>query len=160
MKKRQEILLGQLKTYRTELLQVAKSFTQEETDIIPHGFRNNVRWNLGHVFLDQYLWIQALSKEEPPIPDGFKEWFGFGTTPADFTEKTPAYTDLITFLEAQPDQISEMYRDRLDEEYPAIDMGMQTIEQVLIRTIFHEGMHLQAIISIKKALKNQAAQTK
>ncbi len=29
-------------------------------------------------------------------------------------------------------------------------MGMNTIEQVLIRTIFHEGMHLQAILDIKK----------
>ena len=31
-------------------------------------------------------------------------------------------------------------------------MGMHTIKQVLIRTIFHEGMHLQTILDIKKVM--------
>ncbi|MFP7253957.1 DinB family protein [Terribacillus goriensis] len=155
MEKRQEILLGQMRTYRMELLQLAKSFTEEEADIIPQGFRNNVRWNLGHVFLDQYLWIQALTKEEAPIPNDFKDWFSYGTTTADFTDNTPTFTDLISLLQTQPDQIFEMYADRMDEEYQAIDMGMETIEQVLVRTIFHEGMHLQAILDIKKALNKK-----
>ncbi|SDC33940.1 DinB superfamily protein [Terribacillus halophilus] len=154
MEKRQEILLGQMRTYRNELLQLAKSFTKEEADIIPRGFRNNVRWNLGHVFLDQYSWIQALTKEEAPIPDGFKNWFSYGTTPADFTNKTPEFNELLSLLQAQPDRIFERYADRIDEEYPAIDLGMQTIEQVLVRTIFHEGMHLQAIMDIRKALNS------
>lgn len=147
MEKRQEILLSQMRTYRMELLQLAKSFTEEEADIIPQGFRNNLRWNLGHVFLDQFLWIQALTKEEAPIPNGFKNWFSYGTTPTDFTANTPAFTHLLSLLQAQPGQIFE--------RYAAIDMGMETIEQVLIRTIFHEGMHLQAILDIKKALSRK-----
>lgn len=155
MEKRQEILLSQMTTYRMELLQLAKSFTEEEADIIPQGFRNNLRWNLGHVFLDQYLWIQALTKEEAPIPNGFKNWFSYGTTPTDFTANTPAFTHLLSLLQAQPGQIFERYADHIDKEYPAIDMGMETIEQVLIRTIFHEGMHLQAILDIKKALSRK-----
>lgn len=158
MEKRQEILLGQLRTYRMELLHLARSFTEEETDIIPQGFRNNVRWNLGHVFLDQYLWIEALTKEEAPIPNGFKDWFSYGSTPADFTDDTPTFTDLLSLLQAQPDQIFERYADRMDKVYPAIDMGMETIEQVLVRTIFHEGMHLQAILDMKKILNGQNRQ--
>lgn len=52
-----------------------------------------------------------------------------------------------------PFKLMENYGHRLEEEYPPTEMGMRTIEQVLIRTIFHEGMHLQAINDIIKCLK-------
>ena len=55
-------------------------------------------------------------------------------------------------MKAQPAAIKKTYGDRLEEHFPPTDMGMHTIEQVLIRTIFHEGMHLQAIFDIKKQL--------
>jgi len=55
-------------------------------------------------------------------------------------------------LTRQPDQVKERYGDRLAEEFPPIDMGMQTIEQVLLRTIFHEGLHFQAILTIHRFL--------
>ncbi len=32
---------------------------------------------------------------------------------------------------------------RLKEEVHPTEMGMFTIEQVLVRTIFHEGMHIK-----------------
>ncbi|CAM5180434.1 DinB family protein OS=Ureibacillus acetophenoni OX=614649 GN=SAMN05877842_103228 PE=4 SV=1 [Ureibacillus acetophenoni] len=47
----------------------------------------------------------------------------------------------------------ELYGHRLEEEFPPTEMGMFTIEQVLIRTIFHEGMHLQRIIDILKLVR-------
>jgi len=40
----------------------------------------------------------------------------------------------------------------MEEAFPQTEMGMRTVEQVLIRTVFHEGMHLQTILDIKKAL--------
>lgn len=41
-------------------------------------------------------------------------------------------------LKSQPADIKEAYGDRLEVEYMPTEMGMHTIEQVLIRTIFHE----------------------
>lgn len=57
------------------------------------------------------------------------------------------------YLAQQPERLKERYGHRLAEEFPPIDMGMQTIEQVLLRTIFHEGMHLQAILTIHRCFK-------
>ena len=151
MNKRHEVLFHQLKTYREEIIQFAEN-TQEEAEIVPVGFRNNIRWNLGHIYLDQYLWIKALTKEEMPHLEPFEKYFGFGTTPDNFDENTPSLHELITILRQQPDDIAEKYGDKLDKEYPPIDMNMHTVEQVLIRTIFHEGMHLQAMMDIKKLL--------
>jgi uncharacterized damage-inducible protein DinB len=150
---RHKILFNQLREYRKELINIADTVSDEEAEIIPKGFRNNIRWNLGHVYLDQYLWIKALTKEEMSFLEPLQKYFCFGTSPADFDENTPTIKEIKDLLKKQPDQIEEAYAHKLEEEFAPTEMGMHTIEQVLIRTIFHEGMHLQAIMDIKKCLK-------
>ncbi|GEL77683.1 DinB family protein [Tenuibacillus multivorans] len=149
MLKRHEVLFNQLKTYREELLAVVNDVSEEAAEIIPKGFHNNIRWNLGHVYLDQYLWIKVLTKEDL-YPESMEKWFGFGTSPSNFDDEAPTFEELKTLLKQQPDAIKDSFGERLEEEYPPAEMGMSTIEQVLIRTIFHEGMHTQAIMDIKK----------
>ncbi|MEH7346384.1 DinB family protein [Bacillus sp. JJ1532] len=153
MNQRHEVLFRQLESYRNEILDAVENVTIEEAEVIPKGYNNNIRWNLGHIFLDQYLWIQAVTKEKTVVPDEFNKWFGFGTSPADFSAETPSLGDLKRMLKSQPADIKEAYGNRLEVEYKPTELGMQTIEQVLIRTIFHEGMHLQAIIDLKKGIK-------
>ncbi|MFY0545432.1 DinB family protein [Brevibacillus sp. H7] len=152
MLKRHEVLCNQLEAYRQETLQAVESITEEMADVIPEGFSNNIRWNLGHLYLDQYLWIQHLTKEPAPIPNGFREWFDYGTRPADWQTAPPTLDILKKLLAEQPACIREQYGHRLEEEFPATEMGMHTLEQVLVRTIFHEGMHLAAILAIRKFL--------
>jgi len=150
MNKRHEVLFNQLESYRSEVLAIVENITEEEANIVPDGFNNNIRWNLGHIYLDQYLWIQAVTKEKNSVIEQFNTWFGFGTSPSDFTAETPSLEKIISLLKHQPAHIKETYGDRLDVELTSTEMGMHTIEQVLVRTIFHEGMHLQAILDIKK----------
>lgn len=153
MKKRHEVLFNQLEEYRGYLLGVVRDVTEEEAEIVPVNFNNNIRWNLGHVYLDQYDWINAVTGEKTR-PKNFSNWFGYGTSPSDFTEQTPGINELKDLLSKQIKDIKETYGERLETEYPATEMGMHTIEQVLTRTIFHEGMHLQTILDIKKQMKN------
>ncbi|MBT2663014.1 DinB family protein [Bacillus sp. ISL-45] len=152
MKKRHEVLFNQLESYRSYILGVTDTVSEEDAEKIPAGFNNNIRWNLGHIYLDQYLWIQAVTKEPADVPEEFKSWFGYGTSPANFTEETPTVSELKDLLKTQPARIKESYGDRLDDEFTPTEMGMHTIEQVLVRTIFHEGMHLQTILDIKKCI--------
>ncbi|MFP7298681.1 DinB family protein [Neobacillus niacini] len=153
MNPRHEVLFTQLETYRSYILGVLENVTEEEAEVIPKGFNNNIRWNLGHIYLDQYLWIQAVTMEKARVPEQFKDWFGYGTSPANFTPDTPSVEELKNLLKEQPAQIKAEYGNRLEEEFPPTEMGMHTIEQVLIRTIFHEGMHLQTILDLKKCMK-------
>ncbi|MCU9613508.1 DinB family protein [Caldibacillus lycopersici] len=150
MLKRHEVLFQQLTDYRQHLLSIVESITEEEADKIPPGFNNNIRWNLGHVYLDQLLWIQHITKEPLAIPDGFQEWFGYGTSPKDWQTPPPSLETLIRLLTEQPSRIKEQFGDRLEEEFAPTESGMYTIAQVLVRTIFHEGLHLQAILAIKR----------
>jgi hypothetical protein len=153
MKKRHEVLFNQLKSYRSYLLGAVENVSNEEAEIIPKGFNNNIRWNLGHIYLDQFLWIQAVTKEKTGVPEQYNSWFGYGTSPKDFAPDTPTMEELMILLKDQPSKIIEEYGDRLEMEFQPTEMGMHTIEQVLIRTIFHEGMHLQTILDLKKCMK-------
>ncbi|MFE8699659.1 DinB family protein [Cytobacillus sp. FJAT-54145] len=152
MNRRQEVLFAQLESYRSYILGVVSNLLEEEAEVIPSGFNNNIRWNLGHIYLDQYLWIQAVTKEKADVPEAFNSWFGYGSSPENFTSDTPSFEELKSLLEQQPTKIKELFGHRFDEEFPPVDMGMYTIEQALIRTVFHEGMHLQTILDIKKLL--------
>lgn len=73
-----DVLFNQLESYRKETLGLVESITEEKADVIPDGFNNIIRWNLGHIYLDQFLWLQHLTKEPAPIPSGYNEIFGFG----------------------------------------------------------------------------------
>lgn len=134
------------------MLHAIENVTSEEAEIIPHHFKNNIRWNMGHIYVDHYLWIEAVTKEKTGIPEQFPTWFGFGSSPKDFTAETPSLEELKLLLREQPTRIKKAYGERLEEEFPPTEMGMHTIEQVLIRTIFHEGMHLQAMLDLKKCI--------
>ncbi|MBH0333578.1 hypothetical protein ABH14_28230 [Brevibacillus brevis] len=152
MEKRHKVLFQQLEDYRQETLKAIDGLTEEDVNIIPDGFSNNILWNLGHIYLDQYLWIAHLTKETLPIPSDFNEWFNFGTKPADWDTQPPKLAVLVSLLQEQPQKIQAAYKDRLEEEFPATESGMHTIAQVLVRTIFHEGMHLASLHTIRRCL--------
>ena len=115
---RHKNLFTQLQTYRQEVIHFLEDVTEETAEIIPVGFNNNIRWNLGHIYLDQYLWIETLIKEKTEVPEIFHSWFGFGTSPADFQESTPSLVELRSLLTEQPKRIRETYSHRLEEISP------------------------------------------
>ncbi|MGU3472581.1 DinB family protein [Paenibacillus sp. D51F] len=154
METRNAVLFTQLHAYRRELMDMIADVSEAEAEEIPAGFNNNIRWNLGHIIIDQYLWIRALTKEDMPVPTTFTAWFGYGTGPSAFTSDTPSFSELSLILQRQPAIIEERYGNRMQEEFAPINMGMHTIEQVMIRTIFHEGLHIGAIQAIKRQLAN------
>ncbi|MEH7254532.1 hypothetical protein V7111_20685 [Neobacillus niacini] len=59
----------------------------------------------------------------------------------------------MKLLKEQPAQIKAEYGDRFELEFPSTEMGMHIIEQVLIPTIFHKGMHLQTFLGRRKFMK-------
>lgn len=70
--------------------------------------------------------------EKTSVPEQFKSWFGYGTSPTSFEEDTPSFLKLKELLKEQPLKIKEMYGERLEEKFSPTEMGMYTIEQVLI----------------------------
>lgn len=152
MGKKDTVILDQMDWLRRLTLRTVKSVTENEANIIPEGFRNNILWNLGHVYFDQYLWLQYLTGEIMPYHEDYVKLFKNGTNPSQWEYDPPSKEILLQQLEEQTKYIREVFQDRLDDPFPK-KSGMKTVRHVLVRTLMHESMHLNTIKSYKKLIK-------
>ncbi|CAM5180756.1 DinB family protein OS=Ureibacillus acetophenoni OX=614649 GN=SAMN05877842_103228 PE=4 SV=1 [Ureibacillus acetophenoni] len=70
MNKRHEILFNQIKSYREHVLYLLDELSEQTAEEIPTGYNNNIRWNAGHIYTDQYKWIEHLTKEKTEVKRG------------------------------------------------------------------------------------------
>lgn len=146
--------MDQLGFIRQVTLKLVSELSEQQLDCIPEGFNNNIRWNLGHIYLAQEQFAFNFAKEPMIIPDGFNELFGMGSKPTEWPAQTPTLPELIQLLQEQPKRIKEVLHNRLDEtvENPLVLGGLtlHTIGEYLSFCLFHEGTHMQAIKTLKK----------
>jgi hypothetical protein len=144
-------LFDQLQFARQGTLRMIKDITESQADIIPEGFNNNIRWNLGHIYL-----VHALLAQDR-APSGYGSLFKMGSKPAEWTVQPPALPELLELLEAQPNQIQEQHLHRLNESITtpvtiSSKLTLSTIEECLTFALYHEGGHQQAIKTLKKLI--------
>jgi hypothetical protein len=154
----EHFLFKQRNFVRGQTLKMMEGITEEIADRIPEGFRNTIRWNLGHIyvvlerFAFQYMGLPL------HLPTGFKELFEYGTSPLNYPVSVPVPTlqELDTMLKDQQVRIREALAHRLQEKIvppytTSSGMTLETPEQFLSFSLYHEGMHL-SVIKLYKSL--------
>ncbi|MZQ83242.1 DinB family protein [Paenibacillus sp. 5J-6] len=144
---------------RAQTLLAMEGLTEELIDRIPPGCRNNIRWQLGHIyFVTEHLTLSQL-KLAMNLPEGFVERFGSGKGPLDYPDSLPKPTlpELKILLTEQLDRIRKQYpMDRLNESVDAINTStgllMVTPEQSLRYNLYHEGLHAGILSTYKRVL--------
>ncbi|HLR42291.1 MAG TPA: DinB family protein [Pseudogracilibacillus sp.] len=144
----------QLDLVRKITLSELDGITEEQADIIPEGFRNNIRWNLGHIYTLQNSLLAHNAGMDLTTPKHYEALFSPGTKPADWEGDLPSLTEIIEKLTDQPAQIKEALSGKLDE--PAIKpfIKQNNVGQILTFTFYHEGLHISTIKAFK-ALTNK-----
>ncbi|MET3195058.1 DinB family protein [Bacillus sp. OAE603] len=154
----EQFLFNQLAFVRNQTLNLLDGVSEEMADRIPEGFRNTIRWNVGHIyvvverFAFQYLGLPQ------NLPEGFKEQFEYGTSPLNTHEyRVPTLSELEELLKAQQIRIQETLSDRVDEKIippytTSAGMKLETPKEFLTFNLYHEGMHLTIIKLYKKLL--------
>ncbi len=137
-------------------MRVIEDVSDEMADVIPEGFRNNIRWQLGHI----YFVNEAFAFYYNDLPmhgvKGFKEWFSNGTTPLDWVTEPPSMKELRDLLEGQQERIQSALTNRLEEETKqkfttGSGFALETTGEFLNFNLYHEGMHV-SVIKIYKSL--------
>lgn len=159
----ESFLFKQLAFVRGQLVKTMDGVTEEIADQIPEGFRNTIRWNLGHLYVVlerhsfQYIGIPM------QLPEGFKEQFEYGTSPlnTEISYPVPTLPELATLLQEQIERIHSALATRLQEQVippytTSAGMTLETPEQFLSFNLFHEGMHLSVIKLYKSLLSKRA----
>lgn len=151
-----DVLWNLLIGIRQETLEIVGELDESIVDIVPAGFNNSIKWNVGHIIYDQDVWFHYLIQDEMDVPESYEQFFGFGTRPSVWQNEPPSWDELIRELRAQPERLKKKFAGRLDEPLQRVtEAGMSTIGEVIPRTLYHEGMHQAAVLALIKSIAAQ-----
>lgn len=152
----EETLWEEISLVRQRLLDEVKDVSEEAADKMPEGFRNTIRWNLGHIYVVQEKLVAGLAGETPQIPSHYGDLFAPGTKPADWEGEIPKLSSIEAILEEQPVKLKDRFAGRLDEKvtkpFTPGNLELDTIGKILNFTLYHEGLHTGFIKGLKRAI--------
>lgn len=145
----------QLDDIRNLTIKAVEELSEGALDCVPEGFNNNVRWNLGHIYVVQEKFAFHFAGEPLQLPENFDRLFAKGTKPADWNETLPSLEILLEMLAEQPKRIQETFLHRFDEQVKTpfttgSGILLNTIGEFLTVTLYHEGMHFHSISVLKR----------
>lgn len=120
---------------------------------IPEGFNNNIWWNIAHVVVTQQLLIYKLSNLQMRIEDTFVDKFKKGTKP-DGMATDEEIKKIANYLISTVQWTKEDFENGLFKEYneytTSVNITLTNATAATAFNIFHEGLHLGAILALKK----------
>ena len=160
-KEMENYLLKQLRFVRENTINSVAEMNDEASLLIPEGFNNNIKWNLGHIYVVQEKFAYSFIKEKMNMPKNFSELFTTGTSPTNWgNQALPTISELIQLLKNQIDRIEQALEFRLKEviEKPfttSTGLTLSTVEELLSFCLYHEGMHFATIKSYQRIIQNE-----
>lgn len=153
-----ETLIDQTLSERQMLVKLFKSIPLEQADTMPPTWKNNARWQAGHLIITPALLTHGIMREPLGVPEEYRKWFAKGTSPADWgTDPVPNYRDLCDDLVPSIGRLIENLRHRLDEAFlepytTSVGGVLHSPAQALNYSMFHDGVHLGMTMALKRAL--------
>ncbi len=140
---------------RTTLSYFLENLSAEQLFAIPKGFKNNIIWNLGHILITEQMLTYGLSGLELPVDNKFVKLYGKDSFPS-----TEVSKEAIEEIKAQ--LIPAIKQTKIDyekgmfknfNEYPtSTGITLKSVDDAMQFNMFHEGIHLGIILSIKKVV--------
>ncbi|QXP56828.1 DinB family protein [Cellulophaga sp. HaHa_2_95] len=138
---------------RKILYKFLKDTPREQLLKIPEGFRNNIWWNIAHVVVTQQVLIYKLSGVPMRVSDELVEKFRKGSVPDG--NATDEEIDLISgFLFSTVEWMQEDYDNDVFKSFAtyttSVNITLSTVEDAIAFNVYHEGLHMGAILALLK----------
>ena len=125
--------------------------------MIPQGFRNHLYWNIAHVVVTQQLITYGLSDLPLLVPPDWVERYAKGTVPDNEAVPESEITQLEELLLSTMEQTREDFRKGVFKTYKpyttSTSVRLGSVEEALAFNVYHEGLHLGAVLALQKAIK-------
>ncbi|OKP67699.1 hypothetical protein A3842_27890 [Paenibacillus sp. P3E] len=153
-------VLDQLGFVRRQTVDYVRSISDSSAEIVPTGLNNNIKWNLGHMYVVLEKFAFRLTGEETKVPTNFSKLFDPGTKPSDWDAEPPTMSQIINLLTEQIDRVESVLASKLKEEITphyksSTGLTYTTVEQLLGFLIYHEAMHFATIKNIRSIIKTR-----
>ena len=141
------------RTSRNVLSKFLDSYTLEQLNKVPHGFNNNMIWNIGHIIVVQQMLIYNLSNLPMMVSPEMVDTYKRGTKPEhDATqEEIDAIRSLLfeTINQTKADLNSKVFKNY--NEYQTMSgFTIKNAEDAMAFNYYHEAVHTGIIMSIRK----------
>jgi len=141
---------------RKFLYAILRKTRTEDLFVIPEGFRNHLYWNIAHVVVTQQLITYGLSDLPLKVPPDWVERYAKGTVPDNEAVPDSEITQLEELLLTTIEQTREDFRNGIFKTYKAYTTStgvrLGSLEEALAFNVYHEGLHLGAVLALKKAI--------
>ena len=120
---------------------------------IPVGFNNNIIWNCAHVISVQQSLIYQLCGQTPRVDKTLLRKFNIGTKPEEYFDREfieNIAEQLITTSVQMAEDLASHPFAVINPFMTAIKVELTTVEEALMFTNYHEGLHLGVITSLLK----------
>lgn len=131
------------------------SYSLDQMNAIPAGFKNTIFWNIAHVVVTQQLLMYNLCGLPMRTDADLVAKYRKGTrpeTPASEKELEQIQELLFTTLEKTRDDIDTGAFRTVDSYRTSTGFVINSIEDAATFNTFHEGVHLGYVLALKKAL--------
>lgn len=129
------------------------NYNLEQLNKIPKGFSNNIIWNIAHTIVTQQILVYQLSGLTCIVPDDAIERFKKGTKPdGDLSQaEVDAIRDLlfITIEKTKVAYNNDVFK-KFNEYTVSTKSTLTNVEEAIDFNNFHEGIHLGAILALRK----------
>ncbi|WP_428908199.1 DinB family protein [Niallia sp. Krafla_26] len=143
---------------RSRLFKSIEATEPEILDIQPKGFNNTIHWHIGHILT---ISENFLFEGKTQIPENYKEFFGGGTKPSDWSSKeVPSVETLLNQLKEQLKRIEEIPTERFEEVLPEPKFGASTFGELVSFTAYHESFHYGQIHTMKRLIATSVVESK
>nr|WP_106782602.1 DinB family protein [Lysinibacillus timonensis] len=145
------VIKKQFAVTRNYLANTLEGISPEILDVIPEGFNNNIRWQVGHILATAEFF---LFKGQETIPANYFSLFATGSKPADWNEEIPSLETLLEKINTQLVRINDLSDEVFNQELPEPIFHTKTVGELAAIAAFHEAMHLGQIQSMKRLLES------
>ena len=147
-----------LQKNRTILKYFLENLSKDELFRIPKGFNNNIWWNIAHVVVTTQILTYGLSGVDYPMEKELIEKYRKGTSP----EGKPSTDEIKKMGEYMFSTLNDMEADYKTGKFSAFreyltspKVLLQTVEDAISFSVFHDGLHLGAINALRKAIAQE-----
>ncbi|MBB3698249.1 DinB family protein [Flammeovirga yaeyamensis] len=151
----EQAIFKNLRTNHHILAKFIDGYSLEQLNKIPDGFRNNLIWNIGHVLVAQEGLIYKSSNLPVHVSKELIDKYTVGSVP-DGKATQEEVDEIKKLLFSTLDQLEQDLNNDVFKEYherkTKTGFTISNLNDALVFTNFHEGIHLGVMLSIKKFL--------
>ena len=143
------------RTSRKVIQQFLENYSLEQLNAIPHGFNNNLIWNIAHIVVVQQMLVYNLSGLPMLVSDEMVSKYKRGSKPE--AEVTQQEVDVVKVLLFQTiEQTEADWNAKIFNTYNEFTTlsgyTMKSAEDAIAFNYYHEAIHIGMMMSIRKFL--------